>query len=60
MDKKHKDTPSWVKQTKDPIDKLATLVDFCLRLERYAKETKNDFVLEKVQDALAKIKGEHR
>lgn len=60
MDKDHKDTPSWVKQAKDPINKLATLVDFCLRLERYARETKNDFVLEKVQETLTKIQGEHR
>lgn len=49
---------SWEIEAQKRINQLAVLVDFTMRVERYAKDTGNKFLAEKALATLAKIKGE--
>jgi hypothetical protein len=49
----------WQKGTLKLINRLAQATDFTLRVERYAEETGNKFLLDKARSTLSRIKGEH-
>jgi len=49
---------SWEIEAAKRINQLAVLVDFTRRVERYAKDTGNEFLAEKARTTLAEIKGE--
>ena len=48
---------SWEIEAQKRINQLAVLVDFTMRVERYAKDTGNEFLAEKARATLATIKG---
>jgi hypothetical protein len=48
---------SWEVEAAKRINQLAVLVDFARRVERYAKDTGNEFLAEKARTALATIKA---
>jgi hypothetical protein len=49
---------SWEIEAQKRINQLAVLVDFTMRVERYAKETGNKFLAEKARTTLAEISSE--